>query len=733
MKKLNIIILISQILSQLSMAAVSSHEVSELEPVIVTNNYDKEMPTNSLHIDQETLDKAPSDSPGDLFRYVPGVVFQKDPYAGGLAGVRIRGMGGSTQFNSDRVALNIDGVPVPDSYKYGHISDNGQNTFDIADLKAVEIQKGAGLTGGERSGLAGTVNMTTKDPADYFSEGRKFGGNVRSGWSGENEMFRNGVSLAGALSESVSTMLSYTYRNYHETPNYDGLDVPGSERSAVNPVDADSHNVLSKIVFSPNPSHTFKIKLESYKMHFDEKMLQHASTKLMSREYTQFKQKDNNYWNKLKSQRQALSLKHDFNFGTPLFDSGDWQIYYQQSRQNRDDDYVSYSKLHKGIRTGKTSYKTKEFGFSVNFDKQIFNHELDYGLKFRRLKAMNRTQYASKSDGDVSDYVHEPNTTTSSYRFYIDDDLSLANGRVHILPGIGVTHYILSPEKTAHYLGQMEKDETTVPTWSLGTTFDLNENHQIFSSFRRGIKLPSFLEYGIGQVFAHSKIPYKPNPDLKPERSQSLELGLKSRGTLGSSTISFFHDTYQDFLDTRKIKIDGEQYMQSYNNPNEVTIYGIEVNGLFDLSQFILDGFKLKGALVYAKSREKTQDGKQPYTNGDPLSASLGASYDAPSKKWGIEWTTRFAKAKKQGDIAPGDLKPTGPYARYTTPVKPIGGYGVSDLSVHFKPIKNMHINAGVYNIFDKKYAIWSESIKEDYDQITEPGRTYAVNLRYDF
>ncbi len=729
MKKLTIVILISQILSHDSMAAVSreqSSQSSKLRPVIVTYAMTKETPTSALQLDQQTLDKAVSDSPGDLFRHVPGVAFQKDPFAGGLGGIRIRGMGGSTEFNSDRVAINIDGVPVPDSYKFGHIENNGQNTFDIADLKTAEIYKGAGLTGvAGRSGLAGTVNLTTKDPADYLEDGEHFGGNVRSGYSGENEMFKNGFSLAGQFSDQVSTMFSYTRRDYHETPNYDGAYLSGKERLALNPVNAESHNILGKIVFSPNDRHTFKLKLESYKLHFDEEMLNHTSAYLFR---DKIKQQDETYWNKFKSDRQQLSLKHEFNIRTPLFDSGDWQFYYQDSKQKRDDDYVSYSKKHQGIRSGKTSYKTKELGFHANFDKEIFNHQLGYGFSLRRLNAMSWDQYASKSDGDISPYVHQPDTKTESQRLYIDDDWSLANGRFHLLPGLGVTHYTLTPKKTPNYHDKMTKNAHTVPTWSLGTTFNITEDQQIFASYRRGIKLPSFLEYGIGKLFAHSSTPYKPNHDLKPERSQSVELGLKSKGTWGSSTISLFHDTYQDFLNTRTI--DGGKYRQAYNTPDEVTIYGVEVNGLLDLSQSMLDGLKVKGALAYAKSREKTEDGKQPYTNGDPLMASLGLVYDSPSDKWGLEWTSRFAKAKKAGDIAPDDLNPS---EWWNVPVDPIAGYGVSDFSAYFKPIKNMLITAGVYNVFDKKYAVWSQSIKEDYDQITEPGRTFAVNLRYDF
>lgn len=696
-------------------------ETSEAELSTVTVVSKAQVADSSkITIDTQTLANNPVDTPQDLFRGLPGITAGSS--VSGLMGTfRIRSMGGRAS-TGDRVTVNIDGVPLASSYSYGH-SPFGQSVFDTADLKAIEIIKGASTANGKgRNGLAGTVNFTTKDPIDYIKEDNKLGGNVRLGYNGKNKMKNGGFSIAGKLSESASVMLGYTYRNWHETPNYKGLHVIGSKRTAANPLDANSHNVLTKFVFAPNTDHQFKLKLENYQMDSSQLKLNQSRATIR------------NYYNTTENKRGAVTLTHDFKTDIGIFDSGQWQAYYQDSDQSQSNEY--HSRTY-GFTKTQAKYDVKELGLSARFDKQITNHKLAYGFGFRQTDIVSRSVYHSpdykNTDRRIRAYQYPPDTKTKHYNFWLNDDIAFADDRFHILPGIEFTRFVATPKVTDNYTGSVTETSQSAFSWRLGTTFDINDNHSLFASYRNGLKIPSFAEQNRGGGSAHGGSNYIPNPNLKPEENRSIELGLTSQGDLGSQTVSLFHDTYNHHLTSITIDRANRLY-QLTNSDKPVTIYGIEYQGELNLAALgAPEGLRLKGALTYGKAKEKTKNGTQPYTNGDPLNGLIGLAYDAPSKQWGMEWRTHFASAKKAKDIADDDLNP--PKNQSWRKISPIPGYGVSDITLYYRPVENMQINGGIYNVFDKRYATWFESMYGDdsYQRATKPGRYFAVDFRYEF
>lgn len=675
--------------------------------------------TNAFIIDENDIDNSLASNPRDLLKSTPGVVLRKGP-GSTFDNVRVRGMG-TTEGGADRVAVNIDGVPVADSFTLGHATNNGQSYFDIADLKTVDIKKGAAMVDGERSGIAGTVSFVTKDPKDYIQEGKRFGGNVRVGYSGEDQSASGGFSVAGQFSNEFSGMLSYTYRNFHEIKNFDGKDVVGPDRTAKNPTDANSNNLLAKMVFAPNNENQFKLKLGSYKLDSSTKILNKAQSSLADR------------FDKIETDRQTIAFTHDFDIGTSLFDKGQWEVYYQNSKTDRNNGFQRYSRGGRsgvGYVTSATKYKFKDIGASAKFSRKVDNHAIGYGFRFRQTDVKTRLKY-SYPNGSKLVFQTQPDTVTKEYSLFVNDDISLSNGRLHILPSAEVTHYRVSPKKTKGFMSKYENTSQTAFSWGLGATYDITENHQVFGSYRQGIKVPSLHEQNPGGAF-HGTV-YVPNPNLKPEKSKTFELGLRSSGDLGSQTVSLFHDGYSNFI--HAVKLPNGDY-QNQNSKNDITIYGLEYQGVLNLDQLgMAEGLKLKGGLTYTKAKEETENnGKQPYSDSDPLTGSIGLAYDDPDGIWGAEWTTYFARAKKAKDINPDDLN--SPYNK----LSPVPGYGHSNLTIYYKPIKGMHINAGIYNVFDKKYASWADSKDRDayfnqvsYDQLTEPGRTFGANIRYDF
>lgn len=691
-----------------SYTAYAEKEDTELAPITVVST----MPVTdeNVLIDENELNQSTANNARDLFRHKAGVEFEKHS-VGGLGDIRIRGMGGLGSSNGtgqNRVAVSVDGVLLPDVFNYGHFTRNTRATFDTSDLKQVEVIKGANPASSLRGGLSGSVNFMTKEPADYYDADEMFGGNFRSGYSGQDDSWFVGATAAGQFSDEFSAMLSYTYRQFHEVENFDGLAVVGEARSAKNPADGDSNNLLTKLVFSPSAKHEFKLKVERFQQDYDTQLLNSK----MSAKGDFFDRGDN--------ARHLVSLRHHFKTETAMFDSGHWQLYQQRNRQKRSTD------LAYGMSLGNTDYDVKTLGAEAVFNKALSNHQFNYGVRYENTDISVAWQWDAPAwwpgggKGPLTTQ-YQPDTTVKQVTAFVGDDMGFADGRLHILPGIELTHYQINPDASAkNYSAKAPADSQseTELSWRLGATYDLNEQHQVFASYRNGLRVPSFAE--LNSKAGHGSA--IPNPNLKPETVAGFELGLRSQGSWGSQTLSAFHDSYQQMIAKRTVSREPYQTIK-YNKNEDVVIYGVEYEGTLNLDPVGLpQGTKLKASLAYTKGKDKTDD--QPYSDIDPFNGYLGLAYDAPSEEWGAEVGVNFAAAKQLSAISTKDQER----------LQPIGGYGVVDLSAYYAFNKSLFINAGVYNVFDKKYATWSESqYAESYEHITEPGRKFAINMRYEF
>ncbi len=762
-----------------------AEESTTLPPITVTADYNTGV-ADMVTVTSKAIDDAAITSPRNLVRNLPGVELENRTIDG-FSDVRVRGMGGAGSnlgTGQNRVAVNIDGVPLPNTFKRGHAMRAGLAPFSTDDLKAVEIIRGPETSISGKSGLAGTLKFVTKDPEDYYDKdaGEKFGGNVRTGYSGANKAFSVGATVAGQFTDNLSAMLSYGHSKSDDLPNYDkekpyfdngtplvflnrvkaGLFNPETMADRIDGADIETDNIMGKIVFEPNSDHRFTAKAEYSKRNADIQTFipKNASPSLMATiptlvgactsPYTPPKYKkevcdmigmvngfaygrDSNkaYDDKNKSTRTAFTLRHDFTIDTPVADSGYWQAYYQKYKNHRSNE-LAYGYQFGNAATN--DYTVSGYGIEANLSK-TFNagnveHTISYGLNLQNHKSKSRQKSYNSIPGTrppqivQNNTTYQPDTKIRQITAYVNDDIALADGKLHIMPGIEFTQYRTRAKTTPNY-DDSDAANTLINSsdhhfsWRLGTTYELNDNHQVFAGYRQGYKVPSFNE--INSSSGHGRVN---NPNLKPEQSSGFTLGLRSQGDIGSQVISAFHDTYQDLAVPGYLPNGDET---TVNMDDKVVIYGIEYQGELDLHNAFdaPEGLKLRGSLAYAKGKNKQTH--QPYSGVEPLSGSIGLAYDAPSQNWGMAVTTNFAKAKKSKDIAKSDDK-----------LIPIGGYGVTDLTAYFKPIKGLQINTGVYNVFDKKYAKWSAAqydnfFTQSYNQMTEPGRFFAAKVKYDF
>ena len=114
----------------------------------------------------------------------------------------------------------------------------------------------------------------------------------------------------------------------------------------------------------------------------------------------------------------------------------------------------------------------------------------------------------------------------------------------------------------------------------------------------------------------------------------------------------------------------------------------------------------------------------------DPARLNVGLKYDTP--RWSARLDLTHYAAKKTGDIDGASLV-TPPAAQFTTP-----SATTLDLSGQWRIRKDLRLNAGIYNLTDKKYWNWADvrgvaSTSNVLDAYTQPGRNVRVSLVADF
>ncbi|TMN19364.1 TonB-dependent vitamin B12 receptor [Pseudoxanthomonas sp. X-1] len=222
-------------------------------------------------------------------------------------------------------------------------------------------------------------------------------------------------------------------------------------------------------------------------------------------------------------------------------------------------------------------------------------------------------------------------------------------------------------------------------TGSLGYGFGFGNGFKFTANAGTGFKAPNFNDL---------YYPGFSNPDLKPEKSKSLNLGLAQYGQGWNWTFNAYETRIDDLIG----------YDTAFNvvNVDKARIRGAELTGFVTLA-----GLDINAQLSHADARD----------DGD------GANHD--------KWLARRARdtARLDLDYAIGDFRLglTGNAAgkRYddAANTQRLGGYGTMDVRLEYALSRDWTLLAKAANVFDKDY--------ETVQWYNQPGREYTVSVRW--
>ena len=673
-------------------------------------------------IDREQLDNHLAQNIKDLVRYEPGVSVTSSPARFGLGGFRIRGLDGN------RVLIQTDGIAMPKAFDIGSFADANRNFTDLETLKRVEIVRGPASSLYGSDALGGVVAFVTKDPADYLKDGRNSYVGLKFGYDGDWQGLLGSATTAFG-GDHWSGMVNVNHRQGQETQSNGDVRSNDRTRTAANPQDRDGRSVLSKLVYAPSDTQRFKLTVEGNEDSVDTNVLSaidHTTT-------TGMKARDH-------QTRARVSFRHELDdVGMGVADSLSWQVYRQDSEttQRTDENRANRTTRHREF-----NFDQRVYGLQAVFHKGLetgaVEHALTYGFDGAWTETrQKRDGYQVLANGAISTTILPdafpvrdfPISRTTELGLYAQDEMRFADGRVSLVPGVRVDHYELRPEVDGIFgadnpgMAVSGLTKTSVSP-KLGMVWRFAGQWSLFAGYAHGFRSPPYNDVNLGftnVMFGYTAIP---NPDLKPETSDGLELGVRFIAPAAYVSLSGYYNDYKDFIESQRqvgINAQGLIVFQS-QNVADADIYGAELKAGVDFGELstALAGWSLNGSVAWSRGQNKTED--VPLESIDPLRGTLGIAFDRDT--WGVELAGTFARRKDRLPPAGGTAAPFAP-----------AGYGVLDLMAHWTVAPGAKLNVGVFNLGDRTYIDYSgitstlATNSTVIDRFTNPGRTVSASL----
>ncbi|WP_459207962.1 TonB-dependent receptor [Pseudomonas sp. MLB6B] len=704
---------------------------------------------------REQLDRQNVNSIADLARYEPGVSVSGIGQRSGLNGYNIRGIDG------ERILTQVDGVAIPDSFFFGPYAQTQRNYVDPEIVKRVEILRGPASVLYGSNAIGGAVSYFTLDPEDIIKPGKDVGARLKTGYSSADDSWLKSATVAGR-SGDVDGLLHLSRRDGHETESYGRQGGDGLARTSANPEDARTTNVLAKLGWNYAEEDRLALVYERFKNDREQNVRSAVGGPFANGAglgmYRSRQAEDT-------VTRERFGIEHDLRLDSALADHAKWSLNYQIAKTDQHTEEVYFPFSRTVLRTRDTTYKDRQWVLDAQFDKAFdlgdTQHLLTYGTTFKHDKVTGSRSGTGTcltvgagcpavgadrpADGQVrvSDF---PDPTIDTYSLFAQDEIRW--GAWTFLPGARYDYTRMKPKATDEFLLGLQGSGSTAPTsidtsskhWhrvspKLGVTYAFDEHYTGYGQYAEGFRTPTAKSmYGRfdNQVEGYR---VEGNPDLEPEKSKSLETGLRGQFEAGNFDVAVFYNKYRDFINEDAIQSSSLGNTFKANNIRRATIKGTELKGRLNLDHFgAAPGLYAQGAVTYLHGRN--DDNGQPLNSINPLTTVWGLGYEQPSYGGLLSWT--LVKRKDRVDDTTF-FAPDGTSSQFRTP-----GYGVVDLTGFYKLTDDLTLNAGLYNLTDKKYWQW-DSVRgydglgeagvtqpANLDRLTLPGRNVAINLVWD-
>ncbi|TRL40086.1 TonB-dependent hemoglobin/transferrin/lactoferrin family receptor [Rhizobium straminoryzae] len=662
--------------------------------------------------------------------------------------VNIRGLEGN------RVLSTIDGIPVPYFNDPTRSATGGVDTFSFSSLSAVDVMRGADSSRAGAGALGGVIAYRTLEPEDLIGEGRDWGALAKTTYDSSDRSWEGSAAIAKRI-ENTSILFQGSYRKGHERKTAGDVGGYSTTRTEANPSDYDQHNLLFKLRQQLEGGHTIGLTAERYRKDRDTDMKTSQSTTGNYRPGDYIGHKDN------ERDRVSLDYKFESESDDSLFDNAWASLYFMRTRTA--DGYTGYRTTSVIGPIGRVNdNEERTFGLigAAQREAEIggFNNRFTFGFD---LATSTIEQYSSgydncgpkPSSGSYTgalaacnnlhtNQADTPKVDSQRIGLYVDDEIALGGSGVRLTPGVRFDWVKHDPKMTDAFASNASNPslpdgfEDAGLSPKLRLAYDVAPQAELFAQWSMAFRAPT-----AGELYSSFGAPGTylrlGNADLESETSNGVEVGANLGDEAFGGRVNLFYNRYRNFIDVRSLSAAEATAMgyslasypqggiTQYRNIARAEIYGVELSAhrTFD------NGIRFGGGLV--ASLGKNLDNDKYLKSVAPVKAVASIGYD--TEHWGVGLDfTAVAASRNQNDVDISTV--AGQTSYFRTP-----GYGLTDLVAWWEPeqVKGLRINAGIYNLFDKKYydytTVRDNAASQARAFYSEPGRSFKISLTQRF
>ncbi len=720
MKKLSLIVcmcvLTTTLYAQDKPSNQDKNDTTDLSPMIVVAYKQarqlQEVAADVAVISAENIQNTQSEDMAAALRYETNINIEQAGNRFGTSGINIRGIG------SNRVAVEVDGVPNAKAFDIGSYSFATAQYPDVSVIQSIEVLKGPASTLYGSNALGGIVSIHTWNPQDRVSSGDQWR-QIRFGFNGEYNG-RHGTYTHAWNGEKNGVIFNINQR--------DGKGMQRPSTLADDHADWDQQSVFGKWVTDVAPGHQLSFNVQaqqrdqSTQIHSFIGQGRFANTTALAGDDS--------------SESQKLSATYDFMLNKHWADDGLIRLYHsnteflQKTAENR------FSRRGTPLLQDRLfSFEQKTLGMEANFTKQFntgdWSHRLIYGVEIAQTDVaeyrdalqtnLNTGDSTNILLGEVFPFRDFPLTNVKEIGVFIHDEIDL-NDQWTLISAVRFDRYDLDPTRDALFDNNAEDIEVVDIDESdfspkLGLLYHINDYNSLYAQYVRGFRAPPAEDVNIGFNIALFNYRSIPNPDLKSETSNGYEAGYRLILPNQRLTLSGFYNEYKALIISRApLGIDPETQALLFQSQNiaKARIHGFEI----DHQWFINEQWQTHAALSWTKGVNETND--QPLNSVSPPKAVLSVQWSSASNKWHMGLYGRFSAAQDDVDLTQEEL--------FQTP-----GYAVFDWMAGYYFSPQSHLQFSINNLTDKTYWQWQQVRNFDAEDpiieaLTQSSRNFSLS-----
>ena len=670
-------------------------------------------------LDEQDIQELQPNSLAGLVRYQPAISIDQSSDRRGNGTFVIRGLSGN------RVVMLIDGTRLPDGFGSAGVS-NGRNSFEPYSMNNIQFLKGPSSALYGSDALAGVVLLNTISPRQMLGGGNDSVFEVGGGYDQVNDGFRQTFSGAGAALGGAY-LLQVSTRQFSETEIY------GDYKN--HPFDGNQENVLLKWENDGASDNEYGVLADFWRRSVD---VSYNSALPSGTSVTDHYEQD-------RSHRWRIGFYQNLTDVMGL-DRLDWQVDLQQGRIDEDEFEESVTRGGENvIDMEEVDIDQDLVSASLLIGEEFSNHELLAGVDFVRKSAERLNYYRDfypdtgvvdpARNGVVYPLKSYPSSDTDLLGVFVQDELRLAEDRLRITLGLRYDYFENDPQPDELYfnsnptgisVGAFSSDSVSP---SVGLTWEANENLILFGNYVSGFRAPPVSSQYINTFIQSRWFPHEvlANPDLKSEKSNGIEVGLRLRGEMGRFEISTYNTDYEDFIEStrsgsRPNPIPGFRSVTQiqYRNLSEVEVSGAEIDAELYLHNWLDTEDEWLLSLSWGDIEGENRSSDEPLTSVGPRQTILGLGYRSADANFGANLQALLVD--EFTDVEPGSFV--------------VPDYTRVDASLFYDFSDSFSLNFRIDNLFDEQYwpqFVAGSGISDDPDGAAAPGRTFSVSARYRF